>query len=92
MYSTEVKPATKTVHTPLEVTAEVTPRLFFGRSGTVHTKYSLQMTSAVAPKGVCTVLVADFRRIPVAYSDFSQSPQMAKKCPKTGHPQKKHDF
>ena len=55
--STEVKAATRTVHTPLGVTADAARILFFDRPGTVD-KYSLYMASAVTPKGVRTVLVA----------------------------------
>ena len=56
--ATEVKAATRTVHTPLGVTADAARMLFFDRPGTADTKYSLYTTSAVTPKGVCTVLLA----------------------------------
>ena len=56
--STEVKAATRTVHTPLGVSADAARMLFFDRPGTVDTKYSLYMTSAVTPMGVCTVIAA----------------------------------
>ena len=55
---TEVKPATRTVHTPLGVAVDVARMLFFDRQGTVDTKYTLYTTSAVTPKGACKVLVA----------------------------------
>ena len=61
--SMEVKAATRTVHTPLGVSADAARMLFYDGPGTVDTKYSLYMTSAVTTKGVCTVLVADLTSV-----------------------------
>ena len=72
------------------VTAEVTPRLFFGRSGTVNTKHLLQMTLQRGVHRFSGRL--DFRRIPIAYVISAKIPKMAKKCPKTGPPQKNTIF
>ena len=61
--------------------------LFFDRPGTVDTKYSLYTTSAVTPKGRL-----DFRRLPIAYRDFSQNAQNVQKVLQNGVPPKKHDL
>ena len=50
--------STRQVHTTLGVSADAARMLFFVRPGTVDTKDSLYMTSAVTPKGVWAVLVA----------------------------------
>ena len=82
------------MHTSLGVTAEVTLRLYLVRTVSDRSKNSLGVTSAVTPRGVCTVLVAGLTSVEylertVISAKMAKMPKMAKKCPKT---QKKHDF
>ena len=72
------------MYTPSGVISDAMRSLFFDRPGTVDTKYSLYTTSAVTPSGSRL----DFRKLPIAYRDFSQNARNGQKVPNGVPPEK----